>query len=800
MNTGPTDPTFAGSTSLPVPPRPLLGRAREIEEAEQLLLADEVRLLTLTGPGGVGKTRLALAVAGRLMDAFPAGIWFADLAPLRDPALVLPAVVAALGLRVDGGHSVALELRAALGAAHVLLVLDNCEHVLGALPAVGELLAACPGLKVLATSREPLGLLWEQIFPVLPLALPDPHRSWTVEAVGHAPAVALFVQRARAAQPNFTLSEANAKTVAELCARLDGLPLAIELAAAGVRLLPPAALLSRLRSRLDLLRASERDRPVRHQTLRATLDWSYDLLSPEEQRLLQRLTVFAGGCTLESAEAMGATLPALAALVDKGLVLREDEVGEFDVRFRLLETVREYALERLEAVPSDDAAARLTHATHFLALAERVEAPHIGQGTTTGFALLDREWDNLQAALDWSSDGGNPALSLRLAGALCPFWSWSHHRLPVGSGRGPLVALHWLELALARDPGPPGPDRLKILGVLGQLVAKAGDYTRAGALLEEATALARALDDTQGLAFTLASASGVAWQGGDVTRIPALVAGLEECRARGVHAWSLGWLLATLARLLHANGDIAAARRAGQEAVALFRSLGDAQGIALSLAGLADLAHEEGAVAQAIDLARDGLVAIRGAADPQPLANVAETAVVLDAARDERPGAAERRARVLGAIEVMREATRLARAPSQHTAYQRVITATRVRLGDEAFAASWQQGRGLSLDAALEEAITLLEPAQSPPRSTVNPTAAPASYGPLSVREVEVAALIGRGMTSKEIADLLVITERTADTHAGHIRDKLGLRSRAGIAAWAVRRGLLPEDEAVAPR
>jgi non-specific serine/threonine protein kinase len=228
--------------------------------------------------------------------------------------------------------------------------------------------------------------------------------------------------------------------------------------------------------------------------------------------------------------------------------------------------------------------------------------------------------------------------------------------------------------------------------------------------------------------------------------------------------------------------------------------VGDAQGTALALAGLADLARDEGAVARAVDLAREGLLALRGAADPQPLANVAEAAVVADAARDAGPGAAEQRARVLGAIEVMREATRLARAPGQDAVYQRVIAATRLRLGDEAFAAAWEQGRDLSPGAALEAAVVLLAPATSPARSTARAHDARGGYGRLSAREAEVAALIGRGMTSKEIADRLVITERTADTHAGHIRDKLGLRSRAEIAAWAVRHGLLPEDEPVAPR
>jgi non-specific serine/threonine protein kinase len=744
---------------------------------------------------------LALDVAGGLVDAFPGGVRFVDLAPLRDATLVLPTIAAALGVAVEPARGPLGSLEEALHDIGLLVVLDNCEHVLPAMPPLGALLAACPALKVLATSREPLGLLWEHLYPLGPLALPDPRRPQTADVVGVAPASALFVQRARAAAPGFALTDANAGLVAAICTRLDGLPLAIELAAARVRLLPLAALLAKVERSLDTLRAGERDRPGRHQTLRATLDWSYGLLAPNEARVLQHLAVFAGGCTLEAAEAVGADLDSLGSLTDKGLLQRDqDEASSCSVRFRLLETVRQYAMERLEAEADAAEAARAAHARYFLAVAERAEAQLRGSGSASGLTELEREWDNFQTALGWASEGGDAALSLRLGAALSGFGTRRHDHLASSAGGWPARALIWLDRVLVRDPGPPGPDRLSVLAALAALVADTGDYPRTQALLHEAVDLAHALGDTRGRMLALATLSWKAWLAGDNTPVETLLDGLAEGEAQGADAWSLGWLRHSLGWLVRGSGDLALAGRLFKGAVEGFRDMREQQGLGLALAGLADVAAAGGAPADAVALARDGLLALRGAADPQPLANVAEVAVGVDARRTSPRSAVEaersqRQARVLGAVNHFREACRLPRAPHQRGAYEQIVAELFAVLGEAGYESHYRQGRALAPDAALEEALGLLElggGSGNAAELAITPSRAVTSVGPLTPREVEVAALIARGRTSKEIAHALVITERTADTHASHIRDKLGLSSRAEIAAWAVRRGLVP--------
>jgi predicted ATPase/transcriptional regulator with XRE-family HTH domain len=410
--------------NLPIQATPLIGRERDVRAALAQLLRPGVRLLTLTGPAGAGKTRLAVEVAARALDVFEDGALFVDLSPIGDPALVLATVAQALRVRTVPDQSLVARLASSLQGRHLLLLLDNFEQVLDAATAVGDLLAASPGLSVLATSRAALRVRWEQELPVPPLALPDLQPPPDPETLAEAPSVALFVDRARAVCPGFHIGADNARAVAELCVRLDGLPLAIELAAARSRLLPPLALLERLQERVDVLATDARDQPSRHRTLREAIDWSHDLLSPKERALFRRLAVFVGGWTLEAAEAVCAgdeiahdeVLDLSSQLLGHSLIVAEVGTGERP-RYRFLETIRRYAQERLLESGERPALGR-QHAAHFLAIADEAAPELCGPGAASWLARLDCERDNLRAALHWSLEGGATQQGARLGGVL----------------------------------------------------------------------------------------------------------------------------------------------------------------------------------------------------------------------------------------------------------------------------------------------------------------------------------------------------------------------------------------------
>jgi predicted ATPase/DNA-binding XRE family transcriptional regulator len=418
----------SATTNLPLQPTRLIGRDDELEVLRSLLRRLDVRLVTLTGAAGTGKTRLAVEVAAGLLDDFADGVFFVDLAPIRDATAVPSVIAQTLGLRETSEQPLPVSLMEALRGRQVLLVLDNCEQVVAVAPYVATLLAACPRLKLLATSREPLHLRWEQEFPVPPLALPDLTDLSSPDTLGDVPAVALFVRQAQAAKPDFTLSENNAHAVATICVRLDGLPLAIELAAARIHLLPPQALLARLTHRLQLLTGGAHDLPARQRTLRDTIAWSHELLSPPEQTLFRRLAAFAGGWTLEAAEVVCAgdgieeagVLELLEALVERSLVVAQDGVEE--MRYRLLETIREYALELLTAANEDDRA-RERHLAYFERLAvAAAPAMEWGPDGLVWLKRLERERDNLHAALSWAAAGGDVAAGQRMTAALWRYW------------------------------------------------------------------------------------------------------------------------------------------------------------------------------------------------------------------------------------------------------------------------------------------------------------------------------------------------------------------------------------------
>ncbi len=442
-------------TNLPVERTGFVGREKEVDAAKELLLRQDVRLVTVTGPGGMGKTRLAVEVASGLVERFPGGIHFVPLSPLNDPGLIASVIVQTLGMRGAGGQSPLEILKENLQdplCAPMLLLLDNFEHLVQAAPIVAELLLMGPNLKILVTSRAALHVYGEHEFPVPPLALPDPRAMPSVEVLSQYPAVALFVQRAVAAKPDFALNRENAPAVIEICARLDGLPLAIELAAARIKVLSPSSMLTRLASRLQLLTGGARDLPQRQQTLRAAMDWGYDLLSAAEQKLFRRLSVFAGGCNLEGAEAVCDTkgdldldlLDGMASMVDKSLA-QQVQPAKGESRFVMLETIREYALEKLEA-SGEEALTKRAHAAYCLVLAEEATE----QGGAEGTEWLGRfacEHDNFRAGLEWLTETGDAEWGLRLGAALFRFWEMREY---LAEGRGRLGKL--LQLAGAAAP------------------------------------------------------------------------------------------------------------------------------------------------------------------------------------------------------------------------------------------------------------------------------------------------------------------------------------------------------------
>jgi predicted ATPase/DNA-binding CsgD family transcriptional regulator len=777
---GPSEPGQR-QANLPLQLTSFVGRGRETAKVGRLLA--ESRLLTLTGPGGSGKTRLALAVASGLADRFEDGVWLVELAPLSDPEFVPQAVASVLGVRESPGTMLTDTIAEHLQARSALLVLDNCEHLLAACATlVNALLRLCPDLSILATSRGALGVAGEILFDVPPLSLPDPRR---VPAAGSLPeyeAVRLFVERARAVRPGFSLTEENAPAVARICYRLDGIPLALELAAARAKVLSAQQISGRLDDSFSLLTGGGRTTMLHHKTLRAAMDWSYDLLTEQEQALLARLSVFAGSFSLEAAEAVGTgggiggydVLDLLASLIDKSLVL----VAENDVeaRYRLLETVRQYGREKLgESGEAERIFQR--HAGYYLALAERADL--MSREQAVWLERLETEHDNFRGALALSLGRGTPSedsirSGMQLAVALWPFW---YTRGYLSEGRG------WLESAIARSGPEPSTAKAAALNGAGYITLFQGDYGTARALLERGLAQYRELGDDEGAASSLIYLGFVAvLSQQDLDTVPAL-----EQEAVGLGPRLRDPLVVANLRLLSGlvalnQGNLERAVVLHRESLAMFREMHDTMGMGHCFNNLGFLALLRNDHEEAAGLLRENLRLARQSG--YKLA-IQYSFLGLGFAADSWNDPV-RAARLWGATETMEETFGIKITPIARSAmdYDARVTTARSHVGETAFQTAWSEGRAMSPEEAIDYALREPELPNDAKPLAVYPAG-------LSAREVEVLRLVARGLTNARIAKELFISPRTVNAHMGSVYNKIGSHSRAQAARFASEHGLI---------
>ena len=768
-------------SNLPSPLTSFIGRQREIGEVRRLLAT--TRLLTLTGAGGSGKTRLALQFGAEALQEYAGDVWAVEFAPFSDPRLVPQATASALSVPEHPGWSLAESLIHYLRPRLALLLFDNCEHLVEACAALADaLLRGCSALRILATSRESLRVPGELTFLVPPLSLPEPNRLPPLESLMRYEAVRLFVERAAFNQPGFTLTDSNASTVVQLCHRLDGMPLAIELAAARVRVLTLEQIAARLDDRFRLLTGGSRTVLLRHQTLRAAMDWSYGLLSERERALLRRLSVFAGGWTLEAAEAVCSgegieapdILELLASLSDKSLILVETRNDE--AWYRLLETIRQYSLDRLHE-SGELVTARRQHLEWYLRLAEQAETELRGPRQEGWLERLEAEHDNLRAALEWcGTQTRGTDVEMRLAGALRWFWFirgyWSEGR-------------KWLEAALARRSEASSSALARVLQGAGRLARFQGDYDRARALSEQGLVVSRGLGDEESHVWFLISLGALELHEGHYPRAVALFEeSLVVARTLGDKGL-ISMALADLGVVARIQGELERAEAVLTESLARSRDVRDKWRIALSLHSLGVVAFRRGDYHRAAGLYAESLVLSSQVRDRWIADDCLDGLAAVACTR----GHYEHAARMLGAADVLREMLGYRPLADVESDHDRCVDTTRIGLGDAAFAAAWTDGRAMTLQQAIADALAARESLAAKAKSTAKLTEGK-GVGPLTPREREVAALIAQGKTNREIAIIMVITERTADTHVQHILNKLGVGSRAQIAGWAVAHGL----------
>jgi predicted ATPase/DNA-binding CsgD family transcriptional regulator len=804
--------------NLPVQRTSLIGRDRDIEAALAILSAGEDRksstqMLTIVGPGGVGKTRLALQVAEETLDDFPDGVFLVELAAIIDPELLVPAIAAVLELREVQGSSPLATLVEHLQNKRILLVLDNFEQLMPARAVLERLMASCPDLSLLVTSRSSLRLGAEHVFEVPPLSLPATGEHLTASRALQYGAAALFAARAGFVDPDFRLTDSNVGAVAEVCRKVDGLPLAIELVAAHARLLSPQSMLARLTHPLRLLSVGAKETSARHKTIRDTIEWSYQLLREEEQRLFRRLSVFVGGFSLRAAESVcneagdvsiGAdhalaieVLEGLEAMVDNSLVKRLGQVeeaagSEGDRRLAMLETVREYAREQL-AASGEAEAVQQRHADYYLALSERIGPGIQGPEQAASRAVLAAEQDNMRAALQWlleREEPGGAEDALRLIRAVHPFWE---QRMHLSEFRG------WLDRALAQA----GPRATPLLAWALQRAASLarwhGDFEKAKALGEQSLAMATELGDDFEIANALNTLGGIAlYQSDHETAAERSGEALARYRRLGAEK-EVAQTLGNLGLVALYAGDYGRAEDFYRECVRLLRESGNEASTPVAMTNLGYAAHYQGdsrrarevfletlALTLRIDSQRSGARVLAGLAatilaevPPDPKTSPQDLPVV------------EKATQLLGLAAARRERGGGNFDPRGQAEFERNVAAARERLGEEAFTEAWEEGRAMTLDSALKLATGVLGAPDSEPRSRASRQA---GRGGLTPREFEVAALVAQGLTNAQIASRLVLSQRTVEMHSHHALQKLGLATRTQLAAWAIQHGTPPDS------
>jgi non-specific serine/threonine protein kinase len=751
-----------------------------------LTLSEDVRLVTLVGPAGVGKTRLALEAGNQMAASYPGGVSFVDLTSIHNPALVLTAIAQTLGIGRTQNRSLLERLEDHLGAREVLLILDNVEQVVAAAPQLADLLARCSGVTLLVTSREPLHLQWEHSIQIRPLPVPDPQHLPPLEELYRIPAVALFVQRVRAIDAQFGLSADSAPIIAELCVRLDGLPLAIELAAARMRLLSPQMILDRLDHRFSLLRWHAQDMPARQRTLHSAIGWSYDLLGEGEQRLFRHIGVFVSSFTLEAVEALEAALPSdavdplevldgISSLVDKSLVVVEP-VGENEVRYRLLESVREYALEQLTICDECDRV-REAHAAYFLEFAER-GAPELGHaGQVDWFSRLERECDNLRAAVQWFGASSQTELQLRLLTATW-YFCWTRGYMAEGT--------RCLKRALTHAHGIDPAVRARALSALAILLLSQGELAQAEPMLEEAQELAHAANDLPSVAQALTGLGLLAQRRRQWKQSARFLDEARAC-ARGVEdAPGMAYALVHLGVTTLFEGNHDRAEQLLGEAEAAYQRLADLRNAHTTRAWLAYLAGSRGDMPRAAELWQPCIEFATHARDIRVLYHCANIAIWLMAER----GDPEPMARLVGAQRALLQRTGFTPGTWGQTHSADAAEAIQARLTPEAFDAALTAGRLLT-DQQLADLATSMLTSQAHSCGRVESHEHKRGSSLLSEREEEVLRLVAEGLSNKGIAKELIISPSTVNYHLTSVFNKLGVNTRAHAVAAAAQRQLL---------